>query len=227
MSDNRPWFYGLFQGYVWQPTLILFFVSGICLTTDLDFMFCFRDMSDNRPWFYALFQGYVWQPTLILCFVSGICLTTDLDLCFVSRIYLTTILILCFVLGICLTTHLDCMLCFRDMSENDIDFMFCFMDMSDNGPGFYVLFQGYVWQPTLILCFVSGICLTTDLDFMFHMNNGRYPRECDFGRFKFWLQSNTWQTIKKLGGSMSNTGNNIRYRRSLELFDIYKIKTKV
>ena len=146
----------LFQGYVWRG-----------------------------PWFYVLFQGYVWQPILILFFVSGICLTTDLD------------------------------------------FMFCFRDMSDNRPWFYALFQGYVWQPTLILCFVSGICLTTDLDFMFHMNNGRYPRECDFGRFKFWLQSNTWQTIKKLGGSMSNTGNNIRYRRSLELFDIYKIKTKV
>ena len=148
------------------------------------------------------------------CFISGICLTTDLDFIF-------------FVLGICLTTDLDFMLCFRDMSDNDIDFMFCFMDMFDNQPWFYVLFQEYVWQRTLILCFVSGICLTTDLDFMFHMNNGRYPRECDFGRFKFWLQSNTWQTIKKLGGSMSNTGNNIRYRRSLELFDIYKLKTKV
>ena len=148
------------------------------------------------------------------CFISGICLTTDLDF-------------IIFVSGICLTTELDFMFCFRDMSDNDIDFMFCFMDMFDNQPWFYVLFQEYVWQRTLILCFVSGICLTTDLDFMFHMNNGRYPRECDFGRFKFWLQSNTWQTIKKLGGSMSNTGNNIRYRRSLELFDIYKIKTKV
>ena len=171
--------------YVWQRTLILCFASAICLTTDLDFMFCFSDMSDNRSWFYVLFQGYVWQWILISCFVLGICLTTDLD------------------------------------------FMFCFRDMSGNRSWFYALFQGYVWQPILILCFVSGICLTTDLDFMFHMNNGRYPRECDFGRFKFWLQSNTWQTVKKLGGSMSNTGNNIRYRRSLELFDIYKLKTKV
>ncbi|XP_071124723.1 protein THEM6-like [Mytilus edulis] len=72
-----------------------------------------------------------------------------------------------------------------------------------------------------------GICLTTDLDFMIHMNNARYLRDCDFARFKFWIQSKAWKVVQKLGATMSNAGNNIRYRRSLQLFDIYKIKTKL
>ena len=62
---------------------------------------------------------------------------------------------------------------------------------------------------------------------MFHMNNARYLRECDFGRFKFFIQNRSWDALESLGGCMSNAGNNIRYRRSIELFNIYKIKTRV
>ncbi|ESP01812.1 hypothetical protein LOTGIDRAFT_97270, partial [Lottia gigantea] len=74
---------------------------------------------------------------------------------------------------------------------------------------------------------VPGICLTTDLDFNLHMNNGRYLREGDFGRFDFWVRSRYWQEVKKLGGSLTNGGNNIRYRKSLVFLDRYNIHTKV
>jgi acyl-CoA thioesterase FadM len=34
-----------------------------------------------------------------------------------------------------------------------------------------------------------NICWTTDLDYFFHMNNGKYFREMDFGRFDFYFRA--------------------------------------
>ena len=36
---------------------------------------------------------------------------------------------------------------------------------------------------------VLGICWTTDIDYFLHMNNGRYLREMDFGRFNFYFRT--------------------------------------
>ena len=34
-----------------------------------------------------------------------------------------------------------------------------------------------------------NICWTTDIDYFFHMNNGKYFREMDFGRFDFYFRT--------------------------------------
>ncbi|KAK3099328.1 hypothetical protein FSP39_002710 [Pinctada imbricata] len=73
----------------------------------------------------------------------------------------------------------------------------------------------------------KGICLTTDLDNLWHMNNSRYLRECDFGRMKLFLMTSVWKAVTKCGGSFVNAGNNIRYRKSIELLDRYIIRSKI
>lgn len=73
----------------------------------------------------------------------------------------------------------------------------------------------------------KGICLTTDLDFMLHMNNARYLRECDFGRFLFWGRSHLLVALRKLKADITNRANNIRYRRSIEFLQPFRIHTKL
>ncbi len=60
-----------------------------------------------------------------------------------------------------------------------------------------------------------------------HMNNSRYLRECDFGRFNLWVSTGVWDAIHRLKGSVTLGGNTIRFRRSLRLFDRYQIRSKV
>ncbi|KAJ8297719.1 hypothetical protein KUTeg_024250 [Tegillarca granosa] len=69
--------------------------------------------------------------------------------------------------------------------------------------------------------------MTTDLDLMVHMNNSRYLRECDFARQQFFLERRLGRAMKQLNVRVMNAGNNIRYRKSIEFLDVYKIKTKV
>ncbi|KAL5011726.1 hypothetical protein ScPMuIL_010277 [Solemya velum] len=70
-----------------------------------------------------------------------------------------------------------------------------------------------------------SICLTTDLDFQFHMNNARYLRDCDFARLAFWIETGIWETLKKLKGSVVVRSSHIRYRKSVELFERYFVKS--
>ncbi|KAK7485604.1 hypothetical protein BaRGS_00023179 [Batillaria attramentaria] len=72
-----------------------------------------------------------------------------------------------------------------------------------------------------------SICLTTDLDFMLHMNNGRYLRECDFARFNFWFRSHLYAALGRLHASITNKANNIRYRRSIEFLQRFHTHTKL
>ncbi|OWF44227.1 protein THEM6-like [Mizuhopecten yessoensis] len=75
---------------------------------------------------------------------------------------------------------------------------------------------------------IEGIVLMNDLDLQFHMNNARYLRECDFGRTKLWIEN---RIIGKIGiGRMvrlTNAAASVRYRKSLQLFNRYKIVSKV
>lgn len=68
-----------------------------------------------------------------------------------------------------------------------------------------------------------AICLTTDMDFQWHMNNARYLRECDWARVSFWIRNSGLRTRNV----MLVKSSTVRYRRSIQLFDIYKIKTKI
>ena len=69
--------------------------------------------------------------------------------------------------------------------------------------------------------------MSNDLDFFGHMNNGRYLRECDFGRYELWMETGVFDAIKSLGGSVTLGASTIRYRKSLQLFDTFYVKTKV
>lgn len=47
-----------------------------------------------------------------------------------------------------------------------------------------------------------GLCWFTDLDLMFHMNNARYLRECDFARYKFLISNELGPALRKTGYTM-------------------------
>ncbi|XP_050417430.1 protein THEM6 [Patella vulgata] len=107
--------------------------------------------------------------------------------------------------------------------------LFPFFDVYYFVRGAFVIIYAFWRRQKNILdeCVLPGICLTTDLDFVLHMNNSRYLRECDFARFDFWIRTSWWKKVRSMGGSMTNGGNNIRYRKSIELFDRYDIHTKI
>lgn len=59
------------------------------------------------------------------------------------------------------------------------------------------------------------------------MNNARYVRELDFGRFHFYERTGLYDEIKKNKGHVLQTASNIRYRRTIPLLNAYKLTTKV
>nr|CAD58652.1 mesenchymal stem cell-like protein [Suberites domuncula] len=73
---------------------------------------------------------------------------------------------------------------------------------------------------------VRGIVLPSDLDMMWHMNNSKYLRELDFGRFKLFSRL-FYPTVRKLKGSFALNAISIRYRRSLLLWQWFTIESKV
>ena len=74
---------------------------------------------------------------------------------------------------------------------------------------------------------IGGIVLPSDLDFMMHMNNSRYLRECDFGRFRLFYRTGLWSALDKRKSSCVLAASTMRYRRSLHLFQRYLIKTRI
>ena len=77
------------------------------------------------------------------------------------------------------------------------------------------------------MSYIVGICLSTDLDWLIHMNNARYLRECDFGRILLFTSSGIRNAVKKLGGSIVLGGSTIRYRKPLHFLERFCLKTKV
>ncbi|XP_007433368.1 protein THEM6-like isoform X1 [Python bivittatus] len=69
--------------------------------------------------------------------------------------------------------------------------------------------------------------LPTDLDFMGHMNNARYPREADFARYAYMSHYHLVQTLWALKGSTVLTASCCRYRRSLHLWERFTIHTRM
>ncbi|KAJ8951763.1 hypothetical protein NQ318_012614 [Aromia moschata] len=75
---------------------------------------------------------------------------------------------------------------------------------------------------------VEGICTSQDLDIFFkHMNNARYVRDLDFARFHFYERTGLYDEITKAKGHVLQTASNIRYRRTIPLFNTYKVTTKI
>jgi len=73
-----------------------------------------------------------------------------------------------------------------------------------------------------------SLCWTTDIDYFFHMNNGKYFREMDFGRFDFYFRSGCSAFIEKTPGMyVVQHGASIRYRRSINFLVPFKLETKL
>jgi len=75
---------------------------------------------------------------------------------------------------------------------------------------------------------IYNICWTTDIDYFLHMNNGKYFREMDFGRFDFYFRTGFNQYIvsqKKM--YFVQHGASIRYRRSIDFLVPFKLETRL
>ncbi|CAF1207626.1 unnamed protein product [Rotaria sordida] len=80
---------------------------------------------------------------------------------------------------------------------------------------------------------VKGRCWPNDLDLNWHMNNSRYLRECDFGRYSFLLETGLWnRLIERRKKGMKNSSIivsalQVQYRQSVELGDRFEIRTRI
>ncbi|KAI8507675.1 Thioesterase super member 6 [Branchiostoma belcheri] len=72
-----------------------------------------------------------------------------------------------------------------------------------------------------------GLVTTTDMDFMCHKNNARFTRKCDFGRFQLYESTGLWDNVVKLGGSMVLGASTIRFRRSLQFLEPFRVRSKI
>eukprot|EP00051_Salpingoeca_urceolata_P005212 m.71257 g.71257 ORF g.71257 m.71257 type:complete len:230 (-) comp14149_c0_seq1:28-717(-) len=72
-----------------------------------------------------------------------------------------------------------------------------------------------------------SMVLPTDLDFMGHMNNARYLRECDLTRLQLWARLGVVQTISRQKGSLVAGATSVRFRRELQPFEIFCMRSKV
>jgi len=73
-----------------------------------------------------------------------------------------------------------------------------------------------------------SLCWTTDLDYFFHMNNGKYFREMDFARFDFYFRTGCSAYIEARPQMfVVQHGASIRYRRSIDAFVPFKVVTQL
>lgn len=73
----------------------------------------------------------------------------------------------------------------------------------------------------------DSLVTPNDLDYLGHMNNSRYLRECDFARFAHFMRHGFFMASRKLGAKMVVGASTIRYRRSLHFREAFTIRTKV
>ncbi|XP_046816842.1 protein THEM6-like [Vespa crabro] len=75
---------------------------------------------------------------------------------------------------------------------------------------------------------IYGICFTQDLDLVLsHMNNARYLREIDFARFHYFIQTEMFYLMGKMGATVVLGASSTRYRRPIPFLMTYKIMTKL
>lgn len=69
--------------------------------------------------------------------------------------------------------------------------------------------------------------LPTDLDFLWHMNNGVYFSFMDFGRWDMIFRNGVFDASMKNGWYSVVAGETIKFKKSLELWDKFQIETKI
>ena len=66
-----------------------------------------------------------------------------------------------------------------------------------------------------------------DLDLNLHMNNGRYLTIMDLGRFDLMLKAGVFWTLAKKGYYPVVSSESIRFKKSLEPFQIFTVTTAI
>lgn len=69
--------------------------------------------------------------------------------------------------------------------------------------------------------------LPTDLDLLWHVNNGVYFSLMDFGRWDMIFRNGVYDKCKSLDWYSVVAGETIKFRRSLKLWDKFQIQTQV
>ncbi|XP_039609699.1 protein THEM6-like [Polypterus senegalus] len=108
--------------------------------------------------------------------------------------------------------------------------LFVIMDVSYFIRGTLVFARGLLRPPIRDILqeqAMGGRVLTTDIDYMGHMNNARYLRECDFGRFYLYASNGILKVTRALGANMVVGASTIRYRRSLQFLEPYELRTRI
>lgn len=59
------------------------------------------------------------------------------------------------------------------------------------------------------------------------MNNARYVRELDFARFHYYGLTGLYGGVKRHGGGAVQGASSVRYRRTIPIFNPYKITTEL
>ncbi|XP_060631935.2 protein THEM6 [Anolis sagrei] len=83
-----------------------------------------------------------------------------------------------------------------------------------------------VWDLLQEQSFQSRVLLS-DLDFLLHMNNARYPREADLARSVHLTRCGLFRAIRALGGHTVLAASCCRFRRSLQFWEPFEIRTQV
>ena len=76
-------------------------------------------------------------------------------------------------------------------------------------------------------CKTDFYVLPTDIDVLFHMNNGRYLSIMDIARTNQMIRSGFFQKFKKARVYPVIASESIRFRKSLNLFQRFTIVTKI
>ena len=74
---------------------------------------------------------------------------------------------------------------------------------------------------------IFSICWTNDLDIFAHMNNAKYYKEMDFGRFDFYFRSGLEEYITARSWPIVQHACSMRYRRPINFLVPFKLVTKL
>lgn len=69
--------------------------------------------------------------------------------------------------------------------------------------------------------------LPTDLDFLWHVNNGVYFSFMDFGRWDMIFRNGVFDLATSKGWYSVVAGETIKFKRSLELWDKFQLETQI
>lgn len=72
-----------------------------------------------------------------------------------------------------------------------------------------------------------SICTTTDLDAFFHMNNARYAREMDFGRWGYHVRTGLYSHWRNTDVRVLQASTLIRYRKEVSLLMPFVVETRL